>query len=393
MEKRFVYADNSATTRVCDEAVSAMMPFFTEEYGNPSSIYPFASESKKALEGARKTVAEVLGAIPDEIIFTGGGTEADNHAICGVARANIKKGRHIVTSAIEHHAVLHTFERLKREGFEVTYVPVDENGVVTPEALSAAVKPGTTLVSIMAANNEIGTVQPIAELARIAHEAGAVFHTDAVQAAGHIAINVREMGIDMLSLSGHKFNGPKGVGLLYVKKGTLAQRFMEGGGQEKGRRSGTENVAGIVGMAKALEISVAHMEAEAVRLGALRKKLEAGILAIPHTRLTGHPENRLPGLCSCVIEYIEGESLVLMLGLNGICASTGSACSTGSLDPSHVLMAIGLPHEVAHGSLRLSLGRYSTEEDVDYILEKLPEIVKTLRAMSPVWPGNSDGTL
>ncbi len=393
MEKRFVYADNSATTRVCDEAVSAMMPFFTEEYGNPSSIYPFASESKKALEGARKTVAEVLGAIPDEIIFTGGGTEADNHAICGVARANIKKGRHIVTSAIEHHAVLHTFERLKREGFEVTYVPVDENGVVTPEALSAAVKPGTTLVSIMAANNEIGTIQPIAELARIAHEAGAVFHTDAVQAAGHIAINVREMGIDMLSLSGHKFNGPKGVGLLYVKKGTLAQRFMEGGGQEKGRRSGTENVAGIVGMAKALEISVAHMEAEAVRLGALRKKLEAGILAIPHTRLTGHPENRLPGLCSCVIEYIEGESLVLMLGLNGICASTGSACSTGSLDPSHVLMAIGLPHEVAHGSLRLSLGRYSTEEDVDYILEKLPEIVKTLRAMSPVWPGNSDGTL
>ena len=393
MEKRFVYADNSATTRVCDEAVSAMMPFFTEEYGNPSSIYPFASESKKALEGARKTVAQVLGAIPDEIIFTGGGTEADNHAICGVARANIKKGRHIVTSAIEHHAVLHTFERLKREGFEITYVPVDENGVVTPEALSAAVKPGTTLVSIMAANNEIGTIQPIAELARIAHEAGAVFHTDAVQAAGHIAINVREMGIDMLSLSGHKFNGPKGVGLLYVKKGTLAQRFMEGGGQEKGRRSGTENVAGIVGMAKALEISVAHMEAEAVRLGALRKKLEAGILAIPHTRLTGHPENRLPGLCSCVIEYIEGESLVLMLGLNGICASTGSACSTGSLDPSHVLMAIGLPHEVAHGSLRLSLGRYSTEEDVDYILEKLPEIVKTLRAMSPVWPGNSDGTL
>ncbi|MBE6937942.1 MAG: cysteine desulfurase NifS [Ruminococcaceae bacterium] len=393
MEKRFVYADNSATTRVCDEAVSAMMPFFTEEYGNPSSIYPFASESKKALEGARKTVADILGAIPDEIIFTGGGTEADNHAICGVARANIKKGRHIVTSAIEHHAVLHTFERLKREGFEITYVPVDENGVVTPEALSAAVKPGTTLVSIMAANNEIGTIQPIAELARIAHEAGAVFHTDAVQAAGHIAINVREMGIDMLSLSGHKFNGPKGVGLLYVKKGTLAQRFMEGGGQEKGRRSGTENVAGIVGMAKALEISVAHMEAEAVRLGALRKKLEAGILAIPHTRLTGHPENRLPGLCSCVIEYIEGESLVLMLGLNGICASTGSACSTGSLDPSHVLMAIGLPHEVAHGSLRLSLGRYSTEEDVDYILEKLPEIVKTLRAMSPVWPGNSDGTL
>lgn len=393
MEKRFVYADNSATTRVCDEAVSAMMPFFTEEYGNPSSIYPFASESKKALEGARKTVAEVLGAIPDEIIFTGGGTEADNHAICGVARANIKKGRHIVTSAIEHHAVLHTFERLKREGFEITYVPVDENGVVTPEALSAAVKPGTTLVSIMAANNEIGTIQPIAELARIAHEAGAVFHTDAVQAAGHIAINVREMGIDMLSLSGHKFNGPKGVGLLYVKKGTLAQRFMEGGGQEKGRRSGTENVAGIVGMAKALEISAAHMEAEAVRLGALRKKLEAGILAIPHTRLTGHPENRLPGLCSCVIEYIEGESLVLMLGLNGICASTGSACSTGSLDPSHVLMAIGLPHEVAHGSLRLSLGRYSTEEDVDYILEKLPEIVKTLRAMSPVWPGKSDGTL
>ena len=393
MEKRFVYADNSATTRVCDEAVSAMLPFFTEEYGNPSSIYPFASESKKALEDSRKTVAGILGALPDEIIFTGGGTEADNHAICGVARANIKKGRHIVTSVIEHHAVLHTFERLKREGFEITYVPVDENGTVTPEALEAAMKPGTTLVSIMAENNEIGTIQPLAELSAVAHAHGAVFHTDAVQAAGHIAIDVKEMGIDMLSLSAHKFNGPKGVGLLYVKKGTLAQRFMEGGGQEKGRRSGTENVAGIVGMAKALEISASHMEAENARLTALRKKLEAGISEIPYTRLTGHRENRLPGLCSCVIQYIEGESLVLMLGLSGICASTGSACSTGSLDPSHVLMAIGLPHEVAHGSLRLSLGRYSTEEDVEYILEKLPEIVKTLRAMSPVWPGKPDGTI
>ena len=393
MEKRFVYADNSATTRVCDEAVTAMLPFFTEEYGNPSSIYPFASESKKALEASRKTVAEILGAAPEEIIFTGGGTEADNHAICGVARANIKKGKHIVTSAIEHHAVLHTFERLKREGFDITYVPVDENGTVTPEALEAAMKEGTTLVSIMAANNEIGTIQPLKELSAVAHAHGAVFHTDAVQAAGHIAINVKEMGIDMLSLSAHKFNGPKGVGLLYVKKGTLAQRFMEGGGQEKGRRSGTENVAGIVGMAKALEISASHMEEENARLSALRKKLEDGISAIPFTRLTGHRENRLPGLCSCVIQYIEGESLVLMLGLSGICASTGSACSTGSLDPSHVLMAIGLPHEIAHGSLRLSLGRYSTEEDVDYILEKLPEIVKTLRAMSPVWPGKPDGTL
>lgn len=393
MEKRFVYADNSATTRVCDEAVSAMLPFFTEEYGNPSSIYPFASESKKALEGARKTVAEVLGAFPEEIIFTGGGTEADNHAICGVARANVKKGKHIVTSAIEHHAVLHTFERLKREGFEVTYLPVDGNGTVTPEALRAAMKPGTTLVSVMAANNEIGTLQPIAELASVAHEFGAVFHTDAVQAAGHVAIDVHGMGIDMLSLSGHKFNGPKGVGVLYVKKGTSAQRFMEGGGQEKGRRSGTENVAGIVGMAKALEISASHMAEETERLTRLRKRLEEGILAIPFTRLTGHPEDRLPGLCSCVIQYIEGESLVLMLGLSGICASTGSACSTGSLDPSHVLMAIGLPHEVAHGSLRLSLGRYSTDGDVDYILEKLPAIVKTLRAMSPVWPGKGDGTL
>ncbi|MBR4941868.1 MAG: cysteine desulfurase NifS [Clostridia bacterium] len=393
MEKRFVYADNSATTKVCDEAVKAMLPFFTEEYGNPSSIYPFASESKKALEGARATVASVLGAKPEEIIFTGGGTEADNHAICGVARANVKKGRHIITSAIEHHAVLHTFERLKREGFEITYLPVDEFGTVTPQALEAAMKPGTTLVSVMAANNEIGTIQPLKELAAVAHAHGAVFHTDAVQAAGHIAINVEEMGIDMLSLSGHKFNGPKGVGLLYIKRGTLAQRFMEGGGQEKGRRSGTENVAGIVGMAEALKISALHMEAEAERLSVLRRRLEEGILAIPCTKLTGHPENRLPGLCSCVIQYIEGESLVLMLGLSGICASTGSACSTGSLDPSHVLMAIGLPHEIAHGSLRLSLGRYSTDEDVDYILEKLPEIVKTLRAMSPVWPGKSDGTL
>ncbi|MDD6262139.1 MAG: cysteine desulfurase NifS [Clostridiales bacterium] len=392
-EKRFVYADNSATTRVCDEAVNAMLPFYTEKYGNPSSIYPFAAESKKALENSRKTVADIIGANPEEIIFTGGGTESDNHAICGVARANAKKGKHIITSAIEHHAVLHTFERLSREGFEVTYLPVDGNGTVLPETLEAAMKPGTTLVSIMAANNEIGTIQPIKELAGIAHRHGAVFHTDAVQAVGHIDINVREMGIDLLSVSGHKFNGPKGVGFLYVKKGTPVQRFVEGGGQEKGRRSGTENVAGIVGMTEALRVSKEHMESENERLKALRKRLEAGIMQIPYTRLTGHPENRLPGLCSAVIQYIEGESLVLMLGLNGICASTGSACSTGSLDPSHVLMAIGLPHEVAHGSLRLSLGRYSTEEDVDYILEKLPEIVKTLRAMSPVWPGKKDGTL
>lgn len=387
-KKKYIYADNAATTRLSEEALEAMQPYFTEKYGNPSSIYSFSTHSRKAISQARESVAGVLGAKPEEIIFTSGGTEADNHAIIGAAYANISKGKHIISSAIEHHAVLHALKRLEKEGFEVTYLPVDKYGTVELEALYAAARKDTTLITIMAANNEIGTVQPFSQIGAFARERKILFHTDAVQAAGHIPIDVNGMNIDMLSVSAHKFNGPKGVGALYVKRGIRVLNLLEGGGQERGRRSGTENVPGIVGMAAALSHAAANMENEAKRLSALRGRLTEGILKIPYTRQTGHPENRLPGICSVVIEYIEGESIVLHLDLEGIAASTGSACSTGSLDPSHVLIAIGLPHEVAHGSLRLSLGRYNTEEDVDIILEKLPQIVEKLRKMSPVWPGN-----
>ena len=381
----YVYADNAATTRVCDEAIAAMQPYFTEYFGNPSSIYSFAAAPREALKNARETVAKIINAQPDEIIFTSGGTEADNHAIFGAAYENAARGKHIITSQIEHHAVLHAAKRLEKEGFTVTYLPVDSEGRVNPADLKAAITPETTLVTIMAANNEVGTIQPIEEIGAICREHKILFHTDAVQAVGHIPLDVKAMQIDMLSASGHKFNGPRGVGFLYIRRGAKVRRLIEGGGQERNRRSGTENVAGIVGMAAALSTASEHMAEESVRLAALRDKLLTEILKMPKTNLTGSMTHRLPGIASVTVEGIEGESMVLLLDLNKIAASTGSACSTGSLDPSHVLIALGLKHEVAHGSLRLSLGRYSTEEDVEKICATLPGIVERLRMMSPVW--------
>lgn len=381
----YVYADNAATTRVCDEAVAAMMPYFGEFYGNPSSIYSFASAPREALANARATIAKIINAEPDEIIFTSGGTESDNHAILGAAYENAARGKHIITTQIEHHAVLHTAKRLEKEGFTVTYLPVDGEGRVDPAALEAAITPETTLVTVMAANNEVGTIEPIAEIGKICRERKILFHTDAVQAVGHIEIDVKAMNIDMLSASAHKFNGPRGVGFLYIRRGSKVRRLIEGGGQERNRRSGTENIAGIVGMATALSYAHEHMAEEAARLSALRDRLMGEILKIPATTATGSLTHRLPGIVSVTVEGIEGESMVLLLDLNKIAASTGSACSTGSLDPSHVLIALGMKHEVAHGSLRLSLGRYSTEEDVEKIASTLPGIVERLRMMSPVW--------
>ncbi|MBQ4048731.1 MAG: cysteine desulfurase NifS [Clostridia bacterium] len=381
----YVYADNAATTRVCDEAVAAMMPYFGELYGNPSSIYSFASAPREALANARATIAKIINAEPDEIIFTSGGTESDNHAILGAAYENAARGKHIITTQIEHHAVLHTAKRLEKEGFTVTYLPVDSEGRVDPAALEAAITPETTLVTVMAANNEVGTIEPIAEIGKICRERKILFHTDAVQAVGHIEIDVKAMNIDMLSASAHKFNGPRGVGFLYIRRGSKVRRLIEGGGQERNRRSGTENIAGIVGMATALSYAHEHMAEEAARLSALRDQLMGEILKIPATTATGSLTHRLPGIVSVTVEGIEGESMVLLLDLNKIAASTGSACSTGSLDPSHVLIALGMKHEVAHGSLRLSLGRYSTEEDVEKIASTLPGIVERLRMMSPVW--------
>lgn len=383
---KYVYADNSATTKLSEEALEAMMPFLTERYGNPSSIYSLARPPRKALSEAREVCAGVIGARPDEIVFLSGGTEADNYALFGAARANVKKGRHIITTQIEHHAVLHACKSLEKEGFEVTYVGVDKYGTVKLDELEAAIRPDTTLISVMAANNEVGTIQPLAQIGAIAKKKGVLFHTDAVQAFGHIPLNVDEMGIDLLSTSAHKLHGPRGVGFLYVRKGVKLHTLIYGGGQEKNRRSGTENVAGVAGFAAAAAHAAENMEAEAARLATLRRRLIEGVLKIPATALTGHPENRLPGLASFTIDYIEGESMVLRLDANGIAASTGSACSTGSLDPSHVLLAMGLSHEQAHGSLRLSLGRYSDDSDVDMILEVLPGVVRGLREMSPVTP-------
>ncbi len=380
-----IYMDNAATTRVKDEVVQAMLPYFTETYGNPSSIHGFGREAKKAIERAREQVARAIGAEKEEIYFTGGGTEADNWIVKGVAFAARKKGRHIITSAVEHHALLHTCQWLEKEGFQVTYLPVDEQGLVAPETLEKAMTPETTLVSIMMANNEIGTVQPIAALAAIAHAHGAVFHTDAVQAIGSVPINVKEMGIDALSMAAHKFYGPKGVGALYIKKGIRVDVNQQGGAQERSRRGGTENVPGIVGMGCAIDLAVANLEEHAARLTALRDRLIEGLLAIPEVRLNGHPTKRLPNNVNVSVRYIEGEALLLSLDLAGIGASSGSACTSGSLDPSHVLLAIGLPHEIAHGSLRLSLGDFNTDAEVDYVLTKLPEIVDRLRAMSPLF--------
>ena len=382
----FVYADNAATTRIAPQVLDAMLPYLKEEYGNPSTLYKLGREAKIAIEKAREQVAQVIGAKAEEIFFTGSGTEADNMALKGVLYGPAGKGKkHLITTKIEHHAILHTDMALEKEGFQVTFLDVDKNGRVDLEELKQAITPNTALVSIMAANNEVGTIQPIEEIGKICREKGVLFHTDAVQAFGHMPLDVNKMNIDLLSLSAHKINGPKGSGALYIRRGLGLRPVIEGGGQERNRRSGTENVAGIVGLGQAAQLAMETMVEESARLKALAKKLTDGVLQIPETILTGDPENRLPGACSFAISAIEGESLVLYLDMEGICTSTGSACSTGSLDPSHVLMAIGLSHEVSHGSLRVTLGRFNTEEEVDYIIETLPKVVEKLRSMSPVW--------
>jgi len=380
-----IYLDNAATTAVHPQVIEKMLPYFTECYGNASSIHFVGREARKALEESRRKVASVLNCKPQEIYFTSGGTESDNWALKGAAFANRKKGNHIITSAIEHHAILHTCEWLEKQGFEITYVPVDEFGCVDPESVRSAIKDTTILVSVMAANNEIGTLQPIKEIAAIAHEHKVLFHTDAVQAIGAVKVDVQEIGCDMLSLSAHKFHGPKGVGVLYVKQGTRIENLLHGGAQERSRRATTENVAGIVGLAHALELATADIESKAEYLINLRDQLIEKLTAIPHVRLNGHPTKRLPGNVNISVRFIEGEALLLRLDMAGIAGSSGSACTSGSLDPSHVLLAIGLPHEIAHGSLRLSLTETNTQEDVDYVLETLPGIIRDLREMSPLY--------
>ncbi len=384
--KTKIYFDNAATTPVRDEVFEAVLPYFKEYYGNASSVYNIAKESKKALEQARAQVAAAIGAEPDEIYFTAGGSESDNTALRGVADAYAAKGNHIITTKIEHHAILHTAEYLEKKGVEVTYLGVDEFGRISLEELEKAIRPETILISVMFANNEIGTIQPIAEIGKIAKKHGVLFHTDAVQAVGHVPIDVEEMQIDLLSMSGHKLGAPKGIGALYIRKGVRVTPLIFGGAQEKKQRAGTENIPGIVGLGKAAELAVAELEESTKKLITLRDKLIHGILeTIPYSRLNGHPTERLPGNCNISFSYIEGESMLLLLDALGIAASSGSACTSGSLNPSHVLMAIGLPHEVAHGSLRLTLDRQNTEEEVDFLLEKLPGIVQRLRDMSPVW--------
>lgn len=390
--ERFVYADNAATTKISKPVLDAMLPYLTEEYGNPSSLYRFGNQAKRAIETARKEVADALNADPFEIIFTGGGSEADNW-VKEIMRSLQKKGKnHFITSVVEHHALLHSAQRLEKEGFEVTYLPVDREGQIDPEAVRQAIRPETGLVSIMFANNEIGTLYPIEEIGAICRQAGVLFHTDAVQAAGHVKIDVKQMNIDLLSLSAHKFHGPKGVGAFYCRRGIPLANLIDGGAQERGKRAGTENVAGIVGLGTALWIANEEMEETSARVRAMRDRLIDGILTtIPQCRLNGSRHNRLPGNCNISFLGIEGESLLLRLDLAGIAASSGSACASSSLDPSHVLLAIGLPHEVAHGSVRLSLSDFNTEEDVTYILDKLPEIVSTLRSMSPLWEAMQKG--
>ena len=377
--------DNAATTPVSPAVLEKMLPYFSECYGNANSIHSTGLDARKALNAARKKVAAALNCNPEEVYFTSGGSESDNWALKGVAFANRKKGNHIITSAIEHHAILHTCEWLEKQGFEITYVPVDADGLVNPADVEAAITDKTILISIMAANNEIGTIEPIEEIAKIAHAHHVLFHTDAVQAIGAIPVDVRAIGCDLLSLSGHKFHGPKGVGALYIKQGTRIDNLIHGGAQERGRRASTENVAGIVGMAEAIELATANIPEKAARISALRDQLIDGLTALPYVRLNGHRTKRLPGNVNVSVRFIEGESLLLRLDMAGICASSGSACTSGSLDPSHVLMAIGLKHEVAHGSLRLSLSELTTEEDIDYIIAQVPPIVEGLRAMSPVW--------
>ena len=383
---RQVYLDNAATTALSPQVLEAMMPYLTEVYGNPSSVHAFGQAAKAGMDKARDQVAKALDCDPAEVIFTGCGTESDNTVLLGVAEKYKDKGRHIITTNIEHHAILHTCEYLEKQGCDVTYLPVDEYGLVTPEQVREAIRPDTILVSIMFANNEIGTIMPIPEIAAVCHEKGVLFHTDAVQAIGHIPVDVKAMGIDMLSLSAHKFHGPKGVGVLYCRKGLRLPSFIKGGAQEKGRRAGTENVAGIVGLGAAIELACSHMEENAVRMTALRDRLMQGIAAnIPEVKLNGHPTKRLPNNVNYSIRYIEGESILLMLDMNGIAASSGSACTSGSLDPSHVLLALGLPHEIAHGSVRLTLGDDTTEEDIDYTIDVLTKTTQRLRAMSPLY--------
>lgn len=385
MEK-YIYMDNAATTRVKKEVLEEMLPYFSENYGNPSSVYTLGSKSKNAVEIARERVAKAINAKPSEIFFTAGGSEADNWAIKGVAFANRNKGNHIITSKIEHHAVLHTCEYLEKQGFRVTYLDVDEYGIVDLEQLKESITDETILITIMFANNEIGTIQPIKEIGEIAKSHGIYFHTDAVQAVGHINIDVDDLNIDLLSMAAHKFYGPKGVGALYVRKDVKLDSLIAGGGQERSRRAGTENVPGIVGMGKAIELAYEHLEESNKKLIELRDRLINKVFEnIDHVRLNGHPTQRLPGNVNLCFEFIEGESMLLSLDMEGIAASSGSACTSGSLEPSHVLLAIGLPHEIAHGSLRLSLGDFNTEEEVDYVVEKLTEIVSRLRAMSPLY--------
>ena len=382
----FVYADNAATTAMSKAAIDAMTPAMHQLYGNPSSLHQKGREANYALMDARETVARCLNAQPREIYFTGCGTESDNWAITEGARLGAEQGkRHIISDPIEHHAVLHTLAKLEKQGFEVTYLPVHEDGVVRLEDLAAAIRPDTCLVTIMFSNNEIGTVQPIREIGALCRERGVLFHTDAVQAVGHLPIDVAADNIDMLSLSGHKFHAPKGVGALYCKKSVPIRNFIEGGAQERGRRGGTEAIPAILAMAAAMKDSCEHMEENMARVSAMRDKLIDGLSKIPRSRCNGSPDYRAPGLVSFCFEGIEGESLLLRLDLAGICASSGSACTSGSLDPSHVLLALGMPHEIAHGSLRLSLSEYNTMEEVDYILQQVPEVVRTLRQMSPVW--------
>ena len=381
-----VYADNAATTAVSDAALAAMLPCFREEYGNPSSLYTVGQRAKEKMEEARETFARRLGAEPREITFTSGGSEADNQALRSAAALGARKGKkHIISTKFEHHAILHTLQALEKEGYEVTLLDIPSDGVVTAEQVRAAIRPDTCLVSVMFANNEIGTIQPIPEIGKVCREAGVLFHTDAVQAAGHLPINVADMDIDLLSLSAHKFHGPKGVGVLYAKRGIPLVNVIYGGGQERGKRAGTENVPGICGAAAAFEEACANMEKNAAYLTPMRDKLIAGLTAIPHTVLNGDAKCRLPGNVNVCFEGIEGESLLLLLDGKGIAASSGSACTSGSLDPSHVLLALGRPHEVAHGSLRLSLSEYNTPEEIDYILAEVPGIVSYLREMSPVW--------
>ena len=389
----FVYADNAATTCVSKTALDAMMPYLTEQYGNPSSLYAFAQNSKEALENARKTVADIIGAQPKEIYFTSGGSEADNQAIVSMAKVGALKGKkHLISTKFEHHAVLHTLKKLEKEGFEVTLLDVHEDGVVRLEDLEAAVREDTALVTIMFANNEIGTVQPIKEIGEFCRARKIPFHTDAVQAAGHMPINVQEMNIDLLSMSGHKFHAPKGVGVLYAKTGMPLFNIIEGGAQERGERAGTENIPGIVALAAALKESVDNMEANTAKIIPMRDKLFAELSKIPHSKINGSLEHHVPGTVNMCFEGIEGESLLLLLDAKGVCASSGSACTSGSLDPSHVLLSLGLPHEVAHGSLRLSIGEYNTMEEIDHIIKVVPEVVAYLRDISPVWEELENGT-